>query len=264
MSNDSTFSSVSVPDGNVGLTTVPSPANSGSRTDLLAPVVYLQSQTDVYSPPDGLLGYGPATQPDSAGFRLWEVAGSAHSDICLADLCPLDSGTLATDVGRFDDLLNPTTTFSVFPACTQPINAGEEGYVQDAVLEQLVRWVRTGGVLGGTPVARAPLFAGQAAGEATAGAPVLDQYGNIVGGVRSPAVDVPLATLTGMPNSPDLCSLLGTTVPFDALQIGAIYPSHANFVARWKRDVLRLAAEGYLTWHDAGDLIQVAEMSTVA
>jgi hypothetical protein len=264
VSNDITFASGSYPNGNVGLSAVPAPVSTQSRTDLLAPVVYLQSQTDVYTPPNGLLGYGPATQPDSAGFRLWEVAGSAHSDICLADLCPLDAGTLDTDIGRFNDLLNPTNTFSVFPPCGSPINAGEEGYIQDAVLDQLIRWVRTGGVHGGIPVASPPLFAEQSPGEATGVAPVLDSFGNIVGGVRSPAVDVPLAQLTGMPNTPGLCSLLGTTVPFSPTTITALYPTHAAFVADWTTDVIRLALKGYLTWPDAINLIKAAQQSTVA
>jgi hypothetical protein len=264
VSDNTTLSSTSVPNGNLGLSAVAAPANSQSRTDLLAPVVYLQSQTDVYPSPDGVLNYGPATQPDSAGFRLWEVAGSAHSDICLADLCPTDTGTLATDIGRFNDLLNPTNSFSVFPACGSPINAGEEGYVQDAVLEQLVRWVRTGGVLGGIPVAAPPLYDGQAPGETSAGSPVLDSFGNILGGVRNPAVDVPLAQLTGMPNTPGLCSLLGTAVPFSAATISTLYPTHAAFVRQWTRDVIGLALHGYLNAHDAVALVRAAQLSAVS
>jgi hypothetical protein len=263
VSNNTTFASVSVPNGNVGLTNVSTPANAQSRTDLLAPVVYLQSQTDVFSPPYGLLGYGPATQPDSAGFRLWEVAGSAHSDICLADLCPSDAGAFSTDQGRFDDLLDPTKTFSVFPPCGSPINAGEEGYVQDALLVQLINWVLTGGVDGGTPVASPPLFQGQTPGEASAGSPQLDSFGNILGGVRNPAVDVPLAQLTGMPNTPGLCSLLGTTVPFDSATIHALYPDHGTFVSKWTQDVASLKHDGYLTKDDAADLVHAAAISSV-
>lgn len=263
VSNDQTFESVSVPDGNVGLQTVNAPANTRSRTDLLAPVIYLQSQTDVYAPPYGLLAYGSATQPDGAGFRLWEVAGSAHSDICLADVCPFDAGTLASDIARFNDLLNPTRSFSVFPECGSPINAGEEGYVQDALLRQLTRWVRTGGVHGGVPVTAPSFFEGQVPGESSPGEPVLDSYGNIVGGVRSPAVEVPLATLTGMPNTPGLCSLLGTTVPFTAAQIEGLYPTHEAFVAKWSEHVSELARQGYLTPRDAIDLIEAARQSSV-
>ena len=263
VSNNATLASVSVPNGNVGLSQINAPANTQSRTDLLAPVVYLQSQTDVYSPPYGLLGYGPATQANSAGFRLWEVAGSAHSDICLADLCPTDAGSFSTDEGRFNDLLDPTKTFSVFPPCTFPINAGQEGYVQDALLIQLIRWVTTGGVNGGTPVASPPLFQGQTPGEASAGAPQLDAYGNILGGVRNPAVDVPLAQLTGMPNSPGFCSLLGRTIPFDAATIHALYPNHGAFVSRWARDVASLRRDGYLTGDDASALVHAAAIADV-
>jgi len=263
VSNNATLASVSVPNGNVGLSQINAPANARSRTDLLAPVVYLQSQTDVFSPPYGLLGYGPATQPNSAGFRLWEVAGSAHSDICLADLCPSDAGDFSTDEGRFNDLLDPTNLFSVFPPCGSPINAGEEGYIQDALLVQLIRWVTTGGVTGGTPVSSPPLFQGQTPGEASAGAPQLDGHGNILGGVRNPAVDVPLATLTGMPNTPGLCSLLGTTVPFDGATIHTLYPNHGAFVSKWAQDVAALKHDGYLTNDDAAALVHAAAIADV-
>ncbi len=57
------------PDGNAGLSTVSTPPITQTRTDLRAPVLTYLTQTDVYSPPNGLLGYGPATQADSADFR---------------------------------------------------------------------------------------------------------------------------------------------------------------------------------------------------
>lgn len=257
---------LSVPNGNVGLTTVNTPPVTLIRTDLLAPVLTFESQTDVHSPPYAFLGYGPATQADSAGFRLWEVGGTSHLDDCLLNLCPNDTGDIAGARARFNDMLNPPTTSGFFPACLAPINTGEQGYVLGAARQQLTRWVVTGGVRGGFPAAAPPLFAGQYVGELLSPPPVFDANGNIVGGVRSPAIDVPVATLTGVPtNTPGLqCALEGTTIPFTASKLRQLYPTHAAFVWRWALDVLRLTREGYLTVADAANLVEVAEISSVS
>lgn len=253
----------SEPDGNEGLSTVNTPAVVQTRTDLLAPVLTYLTQTDVYSPPDGLLGYGPATQADSADFRVWEAAGTAHADDCLVNLCASDLGNAAGAIARFNDMLTPPTNFGGLATCDTPINTGEMGYTLSTALGQLVRWVARGGVPAGIPAASPPLFSGQSAGEGASTAPVLDASGNIVGGVRSPAVDVPVATLTGAVNSPDFCELAGTTTPLTTAQLDADYPTHAAFVAAWSADVDRLVAQGYLASADGTNLIAAAKASTV-
>lgn len=254
---------VSVPNGNAGLSGQNDPPLFESRTDLLAPVLYFMTQTDVYTPPYGLFGYGPATQPDSSGFRLWEVAGTAHVDDCAANLCVDDAGDLSAAVGRFDAMLDPPRTFIEGTTCNVPINTGEEGYVLGAARQQLTRWALTGGAHGGIPAPAPPLFAGQAIGEAASTAPVLDPHGNIVGGLRNPAVDVPVATLTGVPNTPGLCFLGGSTTPFSPATLQTLYPTHHDFVAEWSRDVIRLAWARYLTPPDALNLIRAAVFAQV-
>ena len=62
---------------------------------------------------------------------------------------------------------------------------------------------------------------------------VLDDDGNAVGGVRTPFVDVPVATLAGVGNTPGFCSLFGTTVPFTQAKLSSLYKSHSAFVAKW-------------------------------
>jgi Alpha/beta hydrolase domain len=253
----------SEPDGNTGLSTVSTPPIAQTRTDLRAPVLTYLTQTDVYSPPSGLLGYGPATQADSADFRLWEAAGTAHADDCLVNLCANDRGDAVGAIARFNDMLTPPTNFGGLATCDTPINTGDMGYTLSTALQQLTRWAATGGAPAGIPAASPPLFAGQSAGENAATIPVLDTHGNIIGGVRSPAVDVPVATLAGTVNSPDFCELAGTTTPFTTTQLDALYPTHAAFVRAWTADVARLTVRGYLTPVDASDLIAAAAVSTV-
>ena len=230
----------------------------------LEPLLYFESQSDVFSPPVGALGYGPATQADAKAFRLWEVAGTAHADDCSVNLCGSDTGDVASAIARFDAMLNPPVTFSVFPPCTKPINTGESGYTLSAAVEQLATWTATGGALGGIPASAPPLFAGQSVGEGPSTQPVVDANGNVVGGVRSPAVDVPVATLTGVStNTPIFCFLSGTTIPFSTATLQSLYPTHGTFIAKWTLDVIHLAVERYLTAADAFDLIRAAAVSAV-
>jgi hypothetical protein len=80
---------------------------------------------------------------------------------------------------------------------------------------------------------------------------VTNSNGEALGGVRTPQVQAPVAKLSGIgqpgftasPSSPDgntqtvsgqaLCGIFGTTAPFSAAQLSALYPTHAAFVAKW-------------------------------
>ena len=50
-----------------------------------------------------------------------------------------------------------------------------------------------------------------------------NQDGNVIGGIRTPQLDEPIATLSGFGNSPGLCGLFGTTVPFTRSQLISRY-----------------------------------------
>jgi hypothetical protein len=193
-----------------------------------------------------------------------EVAGTAHLDNCIANVCITDTGTPAAASRQFNAMLHPPSTFQGL-ACSGPVNTGGKDYAYGAALDQLERWAATGGVRGGHAASAPPLFAGQAAGQWIVPAPELDSNGNIIGGVRSPAVDVPVATLTGEPlNTPFPCPLSGTTTPFTQARLSALYPTHAAFVSKWTADAERLARQGYLTPAAAANLIKAAAASPVS
>jgi hypothetical protein len=254
--------------GNAGLSNVSTPGTVLIRTDLTAPVITVETESDVYSYPDGALGFGPATQADSAGFRLWEAAGDSHADNCLLQACMNNNGDLAGAEARFNDMLNPpdgstTPIAGQSITCNSPVNTGEQGYSVGDALEQLTLWASTGGLLG-IPAISPPLFAGQSAGEWFTGSPQRDANGNIVGGLRTPAVDVPVATLTGAPQSGNLfCILFGQTTPLTTAKLQSLYPTHADFVSAWDKDVASLAFQRELDPADAVLLEQAAAASTV-
>jgi hypothetical protein len=174
-----------------------------------------------------------------------------------------DHGDLSGALARFSGMVNPSTTLVGMFTCPTPVNAGQMGYTLSAALYQLARWARTGGVSKGIPAAAPPLFADQSVGEGPNTAPVRDANVNIVGGVRSPAVDVPVATLTGQidPSATGFCALSGTTTPFTSAELHAHYPTHAEFVSKWRASVDQLVRQGYLLPEDGGLLIQAAEFN---
>src|SRR4029079_17971054 len=76
-------------------------------------------------------------------------------------------------------------------------------YVFDAALTNLDQWVRKG-----TAPPHSSFVELKNAGAADASV-VLDQYGHGVGGIRSPYVDVPVATYFTNSNGPGTCPELG-------------------------------------------------------
>jgi hypothetical protein len=93
---------------------------------------------------------------------------------------------------------------------------------------------------------------------------VTDANGNVEGGVRTPAVDVPVATLSGLGQSgSSFCFLFGTTVPFSAAKLATLYPTHRRFVVRWAADTIADAGAGFIRPTDAAELIAAAAKSSI-
>jgi Alpha/beta hydrolase domain len=230
---------------------VPAPSVVFFRPDLGVPVLAVETETDLM-----LLGYLPDQQADSPGFRLWEIAGTAHADDYLANIGPEDNGSGAAGLVELEHMLNPPTSTIGF-TCAAPINTSEAHYVLDAAQYALNRWVTKG-----IPPAHAPRLQVTTSGSAPAF--VMDANGNVKGGVRTPAVDVPVATLSGLGQSgASFCFLFGTTTPFSAAKLAALYPTHAKFAARWAAATLVGVAAGFIRPADARDLIAAAISSSI-
>jgi hypothetical protein len=215
----------------------PAPAVARTRTDIGVPVLTVETQTDIL--PSGL-DYLPATQPDSRWFRLWEVAGTSHVD---ATELGLSSAEVLRDIPGYPQ-----------GSCADPPNDGQERYVMDAAVAQLNRWIRAG-----VPAPHAARI------EISGGSYVTDQFGNALGGVRTPAVDAPVATLTGTGNAGSslLCFLLGTSTPLSAAQLAALYPLHSDYAAAVARSAASDVRQGFLLAADALAIDQDAAGSPV-
>jgi Alpha/beta hydrolase domain len=200
------------------------PDNLRIRTDLNVPVFMSQTQTDLIE-----LGYAPAQQPNTAKIRTWEIAGTAHAD--------------AYTVGAAASVLG----------CTTPVNSGPQHNVVQAAFTAFDKWVDSG-----TPPPSPPPFKLSSTQPPTL---ALDAHGNVIGGVRTPAVDVPVSTLSGAPaaGATAICGLFGSTVAFSPAQLASLYGSQSNYIATYTKSLDKAIAEGYILPADKASLLAQAQ-----
>jgi hypothetical protein len=222
---------------------IQSPAVVLIRDDLDVPVLTFQTETDLID-----LGFLPDRQDDTPLFRLWEVAGTAH-----ADLYTLSNG--APDRGSDPSVYIVSENASPIPGiivCGSPINTGPQHIVLKAAFRALDRWVRAGE----TP-AEAPRLE-------TAGDPpayVLDDLGNVRGGIRTPYVEAPVAKLSGLGQTGgSFCRIFGTTMLFDAETVASLYADRAAYVAAVSAATDAAVAAGFILEPEADLIKQAAEI----
>jgi hypothetical protein len=189
---------------------------------------------------------GLDSRPDQntpATFRHYEMAGAAHAtpDELYYSAAPAD----ILKAGR-----------AVPPgSCNEgPRSRFPSSIFFDAALRNLDSWVRLGIA---PPEADPILVTGSPA------APVLDGFGNVQGGLRSPYLDVPTSTWFGSSTGPSFCGIAGHEVPFGAAQLNQLYRNHGAYVSKVTNDTERLVAERFLTPPDGLRLIEEAAHADV-
>ena len=95
------------------------------------------------------------------------------------------------------------------------------------------------------------------------GKPVLDEFGNAIGGVRSPYVDVPTSTWFGSSTGESFCFIAGHEVPFDRAQMKKLYPDHKAYVNAVAKNLSSLVSERFVTRADAKKLLEEAKKADV-
>ena len=195
------------------------------------PIVRLQSETEI-------VAFGRTVNLRPAApqrwFRWWEVAGGAHA--------PIEPGEAK---GRRD-----VVGFDGFGDCAKPFpqrpghEAVQTRFVAHSTLRHLQQWERT---------APPPNHVLHVADVPEEGFVELqrDATGNALGGVRLPAVEVPVATYSGTNTGSDFCYLFGAVTRFDDRTLARLYPSHAFYVRKVEAAIQRALAEGFLLSEDA-------------
>lgn len=197
------------------------------------PVIVVATQTDFSS-----FGRRPDSDDPGDRFRLYEVAGSAHaSEYTLTDAGP-----------TLQDIADAGIPLDMFD-CVEQVSDFPLRYIVDGAFVNLGRWVESG-----TPPPRGRRIAGTSSLFT-----ILDEFGNAVGGVRTPYVDVPIVAYypSSTPVTPMdyFCALFGSMSPFGRELLQELYPTHWNYVGKVFRTTNGLLNDGWITEEDAWCII---------
>jgi len=207
------------------------------------PIMHIMSQSDY------LIGID-ARRPDSDArqdrYRHYELAGAGHAtpDELLFSAAPAD----ITKAGRAVPPMN----------CVEgPRSRLPSSIFFDAALRNLDWWVRFG---------IAPPHADPILVSGTPPAPVLDEFGNVQGGWRSPYLDVPTSTWFGASTNPPgatFCGIAGHEVPFSRERLAELYPSHGAYVRKVVRSTADLVGDRLLSLPDGLRIVEEAARADI-
>ena len=213
----------------------PLPAGDPRRVikDAGVPVIRVMSQSD-YLPSVGARLPDSDTAPNLT--RNYEIAGAGH-----ATPDELAYAAAADDIVRAGRAVPPM-------ACNEgPRSRFPSSVAFNAILQNLDLWVRKG-----TPPPKSASIT------VVDGKPVLDRFGNVTGGVRSPFVDVPRSTWNGNSTGESFCRIAGHEKPFDATRLTELYPTPRDYVKAVEANVKALVAARFITDADGQELIAEA------
>lgn len=188
------------------------------RSDLDVPVIVVNSETELTS-------YNPISEPDSARFRLWEVAGTSHVSAARPK----------------ERTVEGSNWLSYTP-------------VYQAAIRHLHNWIRDGVEPPSMP--RVEMKAGDPAPEV-----VRDEHGNAMGGIRLPELEAPTASHSGFGTQREgtrFGFLYGTATDFDSEQLAALYPDSKHYLDAWNGALDRLIEQGMVLPEDAPEMRQRA------
>jgi hypothetical protein len=202
------------------------------------PVIRIMSQSDYLR---GIAARRPDSDEPGDQYRNYEIAGSGHAtpDELVFAAAPADIVKGGRDVPPMDCNEGPRSRFP-------------SSLAFNAILENLEAWIDKGVA---PPRAESILVENNA--------PVLDQFGNVRGGIRTPYLDVPTSTWFGNSTGQSFCTIAGHEVPFDAARLRELYPTHAAYVQAVTKDVAGLVSKRFLTRQDGDALIAEANKSDV-
>ena len=255
-----------------------SPLPAYIRTDNTTPLIQINTEGDIEE-----LGDAFARQPDNNYLRTWELAGGSHIDVHEG----LYEG--ATIEREEPTVTAPECLFGVpFNGATLPDNMGLYE-LEDAALNDMNNWLVDGTAPPhGNEIATTPIF----------NIVETDRYGNALGGIRLPDIQVPTETYTPInfyiPSEESLtgpallselvsifttletgeitnttvrdeglCLLEGYYTPFSTATLTSLYPTHADYVSEFTAAAASDLAAGFLTQADYDAAVAAAQASSV-
>ena len=200
------------------------------------PIIQSFTQSDIAQ-------YSMQRRPDSNRpgdlYTRYEIGGASHATTYEFESAPspqeLTAAGLDANAGAY--------------RCVEPFpNDFPVEYMYSGTYANLDRWVRTG-----KPPPSAPPVA-TVAGNVGQTMFVMDDFGNVRGGVRSVYLDVPTSTFVQNSSGPECFSYFGHKIPFDERRLHGLYPSRAAYVSRFDAAVDRMLQEGWITEVDAAQI----------
>lgn len=202
------------------------------------PVIRIMSQSD-YLGAVALRRADSDVAPDL--YRSYEIAGAGH-----ASPDELITGPAPADLIKAGRAVPPMN-------CNEgPRSRFPSRLAFNSALQNLDIWVRKGIA----PPHAEPI-------KVMDGKPVLDEFGNVQGGIRSPLVDVPTSTWNGNSTGLSFCRIAGHEKPFDAARLKQLYPTHAAYVSAVKASVRQLVAERFILQEDGEELIAASKEAAI-
>ncbi|MGD1239676.1 alpha/beta hydrolase domain-containing protein [Mycobacterium seoulense] len=218
------------------------------RPDLRVPLLAIITETDLFG--GAREAYYFARQPDNPALRVWEIPGAAHADNYTIQVGPIDSGT--APVADLVAAYAPTNML-MGQRLSHDINfAPQHHYVAQAALAALDAWVRTG--------EPAPAAEPMRVRDADGPRPILDDHGLVLGGVRTPWVDVPVARTSGLGGEESIMSaLFGSGELFDAGTLRRLYPGGmSQYLQRFTAALDASIRSGFILAADRDEILELA------
>ena len=183
----------------------------------------------------------PADRDHDGAIRLYEVAGAGHLSQQMIRTLPAARDVIAAGCTPFGGWLYPPSDF--------PLH-----YIVNGAFANLADWVRH---------ATYPPRAGRLRPANPTSWPVdakADALGNALGGVRSPSLDVPIATyLARTPGPGHVGLMVGHKLDFAPEFTRTLYGSHAGYLDRVATRTEQLRQSRWLTTPDSKEIIAHAQ-----
>lgn len=194
------------------------------------PVIHIMSQSDY-------LGWAPSRREDSDvapdQYRHYDIAGAGHAT-------PDELWYAA----RSEDIVKGGRTPPALNCDQGPRSRFPSWVAYNAIYRNLKTWVEDG--VPPPPSQNIDVRDGKG---------VLDEHGNVTGGVRSPYLDVPTSIWNGNSTGLSFCRIAGHEIPFTPEKLGRLYPSQAAYEAAFRKRTDELVAQRFITPED-GDVLK--------
>ncbi len=211
---------------------------------------------------DGMAESRPAMH-NGPDLRVWQIAGASHVDAWI--------GAYGSAEHNWDDTGTPQG-YSEQTAGNWGLEGGQGGvcnlftthdpvradelpqqYTHDAAFSALQTWITSGRAPAATPPMQFDPK-GTASPDGAGGGVDADRFGNPLGGLRLPQIQVPVAQYQGTCTNPEGQVLIGTTRPFTDAQLLAVYPTFASYRTKMCQASLADVEQGTLLPFDAQDI----------